>query len=235
MHEISNISYINFLKEIGISCFLQDEPNNFIKKNSIKNSPKSKSDISEIKNLDELEKYVKNFNIEGCSEKNIPGHGNINSNIMIIGNFPSIEEAKTGKPFGGPSGSLLNKMLKAININREDIYLTYIIPKFILNNKTVSNNQLLQSLPIIQKEIEIIKPKIIILLGSLAAKGILNSNLSTHELRRKWHKYKSINSNDTIDCIVTFDPEFLIKNKNFKKDSWDDLKKLKTKIIYEKL
>jgi len=229
MHQISNISYLNFLINSGITSFLQDIPNNIYNNSLILRDGL----ITDVKNLEELKIFIKDSNKD--IKKNVFGRGNPNAKFMLIGEAPSIEEELKGKPFVGKSEILLNKMLSAIKIDLMDTYMVNVIPLHYSKHELNSNEKLLEYLPIIQRYIELIKPSIIILLGSLAAKLILNSNVSISKLRGSWHKYNSINIKDAIDCIVTYNPYFLIDTPSYKKQSWEDLQIIERKISNEKL
>jgi len=93
----------------------------------------------------------------------------------------------------------------------------------------------LQCLPFLQKHIELIKPKLIVLLGAVAAKSVLSTPLSISKLRGRWHTYKSLYFNEYIQCIATYHPAFLLRSPNYKKQSWEDLQMLQLKIIDENL
>jgi uracil-DNA glycosylase family 4 len=232
MNQISNISYLNYLSNSGITSFIQDKPNNLYKE-KIKESITS---FDYIKNVEDLQIFIKNLKISNAKinmNSIILSDGDPKSNIMLIGKNPSLEEVNNKKLFIGETGNLLNKMLGAINIKRAEIYITNIFPWNIINNKEPLNNEIIGILPVVQKHIEIIKPNIIILMGDTAAKSILNSNLTFSSLRGKWHEYQSINHNKTIPCIVTYHPNLLLKSPEYKKQSWDDLKLIKKKIYYE--
>ena len=152
---------------------------------------------------------------------------------MLIGEAPGKDEDKLGKPFIGAAGQLLDKMLHSINLNRDKVYITNIIPWRPPENRTPNSEEILQCLPFIQKHIEIIKPKIILLLGGTASKAILTSEIGIMKLRGKWYEYKSLNLEKPISVLATFHPAFLLRSPAFKKDSWEDLKMLKSKIQNE--
>ena len=111
----------------------------------------------------------------------------------------------------------------AIDLKREGIYITNIIPWRPPNNRTPTNDEILQCLPFVQKIIEIVNPNLILLLGATSAKAILNSNLSIAKLRGEWHEYQSINHKEKVNCLVTYHPAFLLRSPNYKKESWKDL------------
>ena len=227
MSQNSNILYLNFLKKSGISSFLKDKPNNFYKlKANIKNIS-THMNIDEIKSLTDLKILIRKQNFLKFKNENnkklIIGEGNENAKIFIIGEF-SDEENQQIKPFTNESKKLLDKMLNAINLDIKNVYIANVIP-WPIDNQMIKNDDILECLPFIQKQIEIINPKIILLMGSIAAKAILNSNLDINKLRGKWHDYKSINLNHKIKCLVTYHPKYLIKFPKEKKYAWEDLQK----------
>ncbi len=234
MTNISINSYIKFLKSIGIYSFLQDQPNNYFNKNDNKGLNKNLNTIEEIKSIEDLKSYIKNSeicNLKKTAINTVVGDGNENANIMLIGEAPGAEEDKAGKPFVGAAGILLNRMLNAIDLKREDIYITNIIPWRPPNNRTPTNDEILLCLPFVQKIIEIIKPKLILLLGATSAKAILNSNLSIAKLRGEWHEYQSINYKEKVNCLVTYHPAFLLRSPNYKKESWKDLQEFQRNFL----
>ena len=237
MRDLINNSYIVFLKKSGISSFLQEKPRDFYTPGAKKvNSLELK--IEDISNIDELEIFIKKSNIcdlNNHAKNTVIGDGNAQADIMLIGEAPGAEEDKTGKPFVGAAGQLLNKMLLAINLNRNKVYITNVIPWRPPNNRTPSNEEILQCLPFLQKHIELIKPKLIVLLGAVAAKSVLSTPLSISKLRGRWHSYKSLYFNEYIQCIVTYHPAFLLRSPNYKKQSWEDLQMLQQKIVDENL
>ncbi len=234
MTNISINSYIKFLKSIGIYSFLQDQPNNYFNKNVNKGLNKNLNTIEEIKSIEDLKSYIQNSeicNLKKTAINTVVGDGNENANIMLIGEAPGAEEDKAGKPFVGAAGILLNRMLNAIDLKREDIYITNIIPWRPPNNRTPTNDEILLCLPFVQKIIEIIKPKLILLLGATSAKAILNSNLSIAKLRGEWHEYQSINYKEKVNCLVTYHPAFLLRSPNYKKESWKDLQEFQRNFL----
>lgn len=233
MLEIKNNSYLKLLKNSGISSFLSNEPNNYYKLNSSKDVLLNDQTIANIHNIHDLESFIMNANFNNLNalhKTKLLFDGNQKSNIMLIGGASGSEDNKLGKPFMGKEGKLLNNMLSAINLKRENIYITNIIPWQFSNNQLPTNEEILKCLPLIQRHIEIIKPKFILLLGSLASKAILNSNLDIANLRGKWHEYKSNNHNEVVNCLSTYHPNFLLESPQHKRQSWADLKMFKKRI-----
>jgi len=228
MSQNSNILYINFLKKAGISSFLQDKPKVYYKINNNKHA----QNFDKIRNLDDLNFFIKkNYKIKfhNFSNDTIISQGNETADICIIGDTPEKIKQKIS-PFVGESEKLLYKMLQSINLNKDQIYISNIVPWFTDKNKKIENSELIECLRFIQKRIEIIRPKIILLMGSIASKTILNSNLELNKLRGRWHDYKSFNLDKTIKCLVTYNPKDLIKFPKNKKYAWEDLKMFEKKI-----
>lgn len=159
--------------------------------------------------------------------------GSKNSKIMIIGDAPGVKDEINQKPFSGEAGELLDKMLNAINIDRSKVYLTNIINFRLADNKKPSAEDIQRFKPLIYEHINIINPKVIFLLGSIVLEVLSNKNFSISEARGNWIKL-NINNN-TIDCLPSFHPSFLLQQPTQKKSSWEDLKKLKIRIDQENL
>ena len=228
----TNKEYLDFLVNSGVKYFLKNEPNNFYK---IEKNTKKNPSLFEIKTIEELLIYTQSLEnpLKKSSKKTVLYDGNLESDLMIIGEAPGKDEDDQGKPFVGKAGKLLNKMLSAINIKRENVYITNVVPWRPPNNRTPTEDEILECLPILQKQIEIINPKLIFLLGKTAAKAILTTPLQLSKLRKVWHTYKTINMNKNVNVLVSYHPAFLLRSPEFKKEAWIDLKILEKKIINE--
>jgi len=228
----TNKEYLDFLVNSGVKYFLKNEPNNFYK---IEKNTKKNPSLFEIKTIEELLIYTQSLEnpLKKSSKKTVLYDGNLESDLMIIGEAPGKDEDDQGKPFVGMAGKLLNKMLAAINIKRENVYITNVVPWRPPNNRTPTEDEILECLPILQKQIEIINPKLIFLLGKTAAKAILTTPLQLSKLRKVWHTYKTINMNKNVNVLVSYHPAFLLRSPEFKKEAWIDLKILEKKIINE--
>ena len=228
----TNKEYLDFLVNSGVKYFLKKEPNNFYK---IEKNTKKNPSLFEIKTIEELFIYTQSLEnpLKKSSKKTVLYDGNLESDLMIIGEAPGKDEDDQGKPFVGMAGKLLNKMLAAINIKRENVYITNVVPWRPPNNRTPTEDEILECLPILQKQIEIINPKLIFLLGKTAAKAILTTPLQLSKLRKVWHTYKTINMNKNVNVLVSYHPAFLLRSPEFKKEAWIDLKILEKKIINE--
>ena len=148
--------------------------------------------------------------------------------IMIIGEGPGQKEDELGKPFVGEAGLLLNKMLKAIKINRENVYITNVVNYRPPKNRKPDPKEIKRYSTYLNEHISIINPKILILLGSTAMEALLGTNLKITKERGIWREI--IIKNKTVKSIVTFHPAYLLRQPEQKKFSWEDLKSIKKKI-----
>jgi len=225
------------LNSIGSNFIFDENPINRL--NSTTNNSKKESSVDEIdkeKNLNELKLQIDSIhdcNLKNNSKKIVLGDGNINSPIMLIGEAPGLEEDNAGLTFLGEVGDLLKKMLNAINIKKENIYSTYAVNFRPPEDRKPTSTEIKRYSQFLQKQISIINPKIIILMGSTAMESLtgLNSKISIE--RGKWKEV--IVQNTTYNVIITFNPSYLLRVPENKKHSWEDLKKIQQRIIDLKL
>ena len=200
---------------------------------------KKESDISQRNKQDLLENLKKQLNsIDNCklksNSKNIVlGEGNIDSPIMLIGEAPGEIEDKVGNPFKGESGELLDKMLIAINIKRQNIYTSYAINFRPPEDRKPTSPEIKRYSNFLKEHISIINPKIIILMGSTAMEAVTGINEKISSERGKWKEI--ILNNNTYPLMITFNPSYLIRYPDNKKYSWEDLKKIREKVKELKL
>ena len=200
---------------------------------------KKENDIIKRNKKDLLENLKKQLNsIENCklksNSKNIVlGEGNIDSPIMIIGEAPGKIEDKVGSPFKGESGELLDKMLIAINIKRQNIYTSYAINFRPPEDRKPTSPEIKRYSNFLKEHIAIIDPKIIILMGSTAMEAVTGINEKISSERGKWKEI--ILENNTYPLMITFNPSYLIRYPDNKKYSWEDLKKIREKVKELKL
>ena len=171
---------------------------------------------------------IENCNLKNNSQNLVLGDGNINSSIMLIGEAPGIEEDKSGMPFKGEIGELLNKMLLAINIKRKDIYCSYAINFRPPEDRKPTSVEIKRYSVFLKEHISIINPKIVILMGSSAMEAVTGINTKISSERGKWKEV--ILKNKTYPVMITFNPSYLIRFPENKKYSWEDLKRIRQKI-----
>jgi uracil-DNA glycosylase family 4 len=233
-----NTNYDSGLLDSIESNFIFDE-NPIIRLKGTTNNLKKENDLDGIdkeKELNELKSQINSIldcDLKNNSKKIVLGDGNINSSIMLVGEAPGIEEDSAGLTFLGEVGDLLEKMLNAINIKKENIYSTYAVNFRPPEDRKPTPKEIKRYSQFLQKQIAIIKPKLIILMGSTAMESLtgLNSKISIE--RGKWKEI--IIQNTTYNIIITFNPSYLLRLPENKKHSWEDLKKIKQKITDLKL
>ena len=171
---------------------------------------------------------IQNCNLNTGSKNLIMGDGDINSPIMLIGEAPGELEDKSHHAFQGEIGSLLKKMLSAINIKIEKVYITYSINFRPPEDRKPTAQEIKRYSIFLKEHISIINPKIIILMGSTAMEAVTGLNNRISGERGKWKEI--ILKDKTFPIMITFSPSYLIRFPENKKFSWEDLKKIKRKV-----
>ena len=149
------------------------------------------------------------------------GSGNPDADVIVIGEGPGAEEDKQGLPFVGRAGQLLTDILKAIKFTREEVYIGNIVKCRPPGNRTPLPDEMDTCLPYLSKQIDLIKPKMILCLGLTAAKGLLKKKESLTKLRGQ------VFDNDGIKVMVTYHPAALLRNPNWKRNCWTDVQKFR--------
>ena len=181
----------------------------------------------------ELEKFrkklseIKNCDLQNNASNLVFSDGNPSAKIMIIGEGPGANEDKEGLPFVGRAGQLLDKMLNAINLSRESVYITNVVNFRPPENRKPTEEEIKRYLPFLKKHIKLISPKIVLLLGSTAMNAILKNNEVISKIRGKWFEQEI--DNFKFNVIVSFHPAYLLRQPEQKKFSWIDLKMIKQK------
>ena len=181
--------------------------------------------------LDNLKSEI--ANIENCVLKDnasqiVFNDGDENSPIMIIGEGPGKKEDDLGKPFVGDAGILLNKMLKAINIRRESVYITNVVNYRPPNNRKPETKEIIKYSEYLRQHISIINPQILILMGSTAMEALFGSKFKISKERGNWKQV--IIKTKSYKTMITFHPAYLLRQPDQKKYSWDDLKMIRKEI-----
>jgi len=219
---------LELLNSIDHNYIFNNKPINRFK-NKINNSKKLKEKKNEKLNI--LKKKINSIddcNLKKNSTQIVFGDGNIESPIMIIGEGPGQKEDEIGKPFVGDAGSLLNKMLKAIKIDRKNIYITNVVNFRPPNNRKPEAVEIARYSNYLREHITIIDPKILILMGSTAMESLFGSKIKISKERGAWKEV--IINNKTYSSIITFHPAYLLRQADQKKYSWSDLKEIRKKI-----
>ena len=196
-----------------------------IEKNNISQNQNKSELLSDLKNLISS---IENCNLKNYSKNLVMGNGDVNSPIMLIGEAPGELEDQVGESFQGEIGSLLKKMLLAINIQIENVYLTYSVNFRPPEDRKPTTQEIKRYSIFLKEHISIINPKIIILMGSTAMESVTGLSNKISSERGKWKEI--IIKNKTFPLMITFSPSYLIRFPENKKYSWEDLKRIKKKI-----
>ncbi len=155
------------------------------------------------------------------SRKNIVfGAGSLAARLVLVGEGPGFEEDKTGKPFVGAAGKLLTKIVQAINLTREQVYICNIIKCRPPGNRNPDPDEIQACFPFLERQIAVIKPDFICALGIVATQTLLETKKPISKLRGRFHDYNG------IKLLPTYHPAYLLRNPDKKRDVWDDMKKL---------
>ena len=222
--DINPVKLINYYKLINHNLIYNNKAINRYKKDNFE----LLSDKAE--NLDKLKKSILSLNncdLKRQAKNIVFSDGNPNSKIMLIGEAPGANEDEEGLPFVGRAGALLDKMLAAIDLDRKKVYISNIINYRPPDNRRPTDEEIKRYLPFITKHIEIISPKILVLLGSTAMNALIGNEVVISKMRGKWIEKKFGNCKTSV--IITFHPAFLMRQPAQKKMAWIDLKMIREK------
>ena len=176
-----------------------------------------------LTSLDEIIKKCKKCNLHKTRKNTVFGEGDPGSNIMIIGEAPGREEDEIGRPFIGRAGKLLNEFLKSIGLNRDLVFIVNTIKCRPPENRDPETVEINACSDYLDQQINIIKPKVLVLLGKIAANRLLGEDIPMSELRLK----KFFIDKYDIPIIVFYHPAYILRSPSQKKKVWDDLQYLK--------
>ncbi|MBU0984565.1 MAG: uracil-DNA glycosylase [candidate division Zixibacteria bacterium] len=152
--------------------------------------------------------------------KFVYGVGNSNADIMFVGEAPGADEDRLGEPFVGRAGQLLDKILEAMKLTRQDIYIANILKCRPPGNRDPQPEEMALCFPYLKEQVRLIKPKIICGLGRISTQAMLNTTTPLGKLRKQWHTYEG------VPFIATYHPAALLRFQQYKKDTWEDMKML---------
>lgn len=145
------------------------------------------------------------------------GVGNVNADLMFVGEGPGADEDAQGEPFVGRAGQLLNNMIAAMGLKREDVYIANVVKCRPPGNRTPEKDECDICSPFLMRQIAVIQPKVIVALGAVAAKNLLAVNDSMANLRGRWYDFRG------SKLAVTYHPAYLLRDPRQKKEAWKDL------------
>ena len=147
----------------------------------------------------------------------VPGEGNPNADFMLVGEAPGATEDETGRPFVGQAGQLLEKILSAIKFSRDDVFIVNVLKHRPPGNRNPRPEEVSACSPYLVRQIELIRPKVLVALGTFAAQTLLDTKLSIGKLRGQIHRYYG------VPLIVTYHPAALLRNPAWKRPTWEDV------------
>ncbi len=227
---VNNESEVN---QHSVSSQLQSKSSKDVIIGQIATVAKAKEIANRSNTLEELYSMINAF--EGCALKRtatntVTGSGNNTAKIMFVGEAPGAEEDRQGVPFVGPAGKLLDRMLSSIGLSRTEVYITNILPWRPPGNRTPTTEEIALCQPFVERQIALIQPKILVLIGGIAAKTILDRKEGITRLRGKWQKIAIIGLNAPILTLATFHPAYLLRQPSAKQEAWTDFLSIKNKL-----
>lgn len=205
----------------------------FIKSNMGALSVKKAKRSAGVETLEEIRKEMGECNRCGLHKqrtKLVFGSGNPKASVIFIGEAPGRDEDLQGEPFVGRAGQLLTKIIEAMGMKRSDVYITNIVKSRPPENRVPTEEEIAKCIPFLNRQIEVIKPKIIVTLGATAILSLLNlhGEAKIGDLRGTWQDFNG------IPVMPTYHPAFLLRNPNMKRVVWDDMKKVMVKLKVKK-
>lgn len=185
---------------------------------------------AELQDLQQLKSAIctcQKCSLGATRTKFVFGVGNPNANLVLVGEAPGADEDQQGEPFVGRAGQLLNKILEAINFKREEVFICNILKCRPPNNRDPLPEEVAFCEPYLWKQLELIKPKLILCLGRIAAQVLLKTNASLTSMRGTVHDYRGIR------LMVTYHPAALLRNPNWKRPAWEDVQQVRK--LYDEL
>lgn len=235
------VPLLQWYHEMGVDVAICSEPQDrFVIKEPIKVAPIIKTETTAMppspsassdhpayscQSLEELRQALMNF--KGCALKEtamnlVFADGNPKASVMLIGEAPGADEDRQGLAFVGQSGQLLDKVLASVGLDRTKVYISNIIPWRPPGNRPPTTAEVAACQPFIERHIELVSPKILVLLGGVAAKTLLATNEGIVKLRGKWQSYQPTPTSPVIKTIATFHPAYLLRSPGQKAMVWRD-------------
>jgi DNA polymerase len=188
--------------------------------------------------IDELKQLAKE--VDACRKcqlgdlrtKSVPGEGNPNADIVFVGEGPGADEDAQGRPFVGRAGQLLNKIIAAMGLKRGDVYICNIIKCRPPENREPRPDEIISCLPFLKRQLELIRPKVIVALGAPAARTLLETNKPIGQIRGKFFDYYLEDFSPPIKLMPTYHPAYLLRNYSHENRMkvWEDMKTVLTEL-----
>jgi len=165
----------------------------------------------------------------------VPGEGNPNADIVFVGEAPGADEDAQGRPFVGRAGQLLNNIIAAMGLRREDVFICNILKCRPPDNRDPRPDEIVHCLPFLQRQLELIRPKVIVALGAHAARTLLKSELPIGRLRGRFHDYYFSEDAPPVKLMPTYHPAYLLRNysQDNRRHVWEDMQKVMAELGME--
>ncbi len=177
--------------------------------------------LAELESLDAIAERIRTTRCCGLCEHRthaVPGEGNARAKMVFVGEGPGATEDATGRPFVGQAGKLLDDIIEAIGLRRADVYITNVVKCRPPQNRKPLPDEIAACMPYLRRQLALLQPKVIVALGGTAGETMLEVRKSLGDLRGKVHSYGG------IPLVVTYHPAALLRNPNWKKPTWDDVR-----------
>lgn len=207
---VQNSSTPGWLVDLGIPIGLSANP---------AESPTSANTAS-LQSLDDVARTIATCRacaLGALATNPVPGEGNPNADFLCVGEAPGQTEDETGRPFVGAAGQLLTKILGAIKLTREEIFICNVLKHRPPDNRNPLPEEVRACTPYLTRQIALIQPRVILALGTFAAQTLLNTTTALGKLRGQVHRYQG------VPLIVTYHPAALLRNESWKRPTWDDV------------
>jgi DNA polymerase len=172
---------------------------------------------------------------DGCALKRtatntVVGDGNESAALMVIGEAPGAEEDRQGLPFVGPAGQLLDRMLTAIGLDRSAVYITNILPWRPPGNRSPTAEEIALCQPFVERQIALVQPRVLVLVGGISAKALLEKREGITRLRGTWREFSPTGMSQAIPTMATFHPAYILRQPSAKREVWRDLLAIQKKL-----
>ena len=188
---------------------------------------------SAARSLEELEEALGAFDdcvLKFTATRLVFGDGNPRSQVMLVGEAPGADEDREGRPFVGVSGQLLDRMMATIGLDRSTFYISNVIYWRPPGNRLPTPAEIALCLPFVHRQIELVNPKILVLVGGASAKAMLGRAEGIVKLRGRWFQFQSSGMEGPIDAIATFHPAYLLRQPGQKREAWQDLLAIRERL-----
>jgi uracil-DNA glycosylase family 4 len=184
--------------------------------------------VKELESIAAEARQCRKCDLGGLRTNAVPGEGNPRTRILFVGEAPGADEDVQGRPFVGRAGQLLDKIIEACGLKREDVFIANILKCRPPENREPRPDEIVNCLPLLQRQIEVLNPEVIVALGAHAARTLLNTNRPIGQLRGEFQEYSNGIGRPSIKLMATFHPAYLLRNytPETRRRVWEDMKKV---------